>query len=425
MNELQLDEGALQETLEKYADLIVRVGLNLQPGQPLIIQNYRHGGVNLQAAPLVRAITAAAYRAGAGDVHVVWGDDEIQRMRFAEAEKESLTRPPELEAAFTQRIVDEGGALLTLMANDPDLLAEADPERVSTVQRAVMEAFSDVREKVTRNEVNWLVAAAAVPAWAARVFPDLPPDEQQMALWVALFHACRVDQTDPIAAWEEHLRRLERARDHLNARSYRALHFSGPGTDLRVGLPEGHIWASGAATSSNGIRFTPNLPTEEVFTLPHRERVEGTVTATRPLSYGGRLIRDFSLTFEAGRVTDIRAGQGEAVLRQLVEMDEGASRLGEVALVPGSSPIYQSGLLFYNTLYDENAASHLALGRAYKVNLQGGAAMSDEAFAEHGGNSSLAHVDFMIGSPELDVDGEMEDGTLEPVMREGEFVLGS
>jgi aminopeptidase len=278
------------------------------------------------------------------------------------------------------------------------------------------------RELISRNHTNWAVVAAAGAAWAAKVFPDTPVDQQFGRLWDTIARFCRLDRSDPVSAWREHLAALASRSDQLNRRRYAALRFSGPGTNFTVGLPLGHIWVSGASTSRNRITFVPNLPTEEVFTIADRARVEGHVRATKPLNYAGTLIDDFSLRFEDGRVVEASAVRGQSVLQQLVDTDEAAGRLGEVALVPQSSPIAQAGRLFYNTLFDENAASHVALGTAYKFTLSGADAMDDEAFARAGGNCSAVHVDFMIGSPDVDVDGVLTDGTSEPLMRRGDWV---
>ena len=312
--------------------------------------------------------------------------------------------------------------MLSIYANDPDQLKDYQPDLVAAVQQATARAVRPFREHISRNRTNWGVVGAASGAWAARVYPDLPPAEQMTALWGAIERLCRLDRPDPIAAWETHLAELAARTDHLNAKQYTALRYTGPGTTLTIGLPEGHVWVGGRSTAASGIRFAPNLPTEEVFTMPHKDRVDGTVRSTKPLSYGGTLIEGFSLTFAGGRVVDVSAEKGEAVLRRLVAMDAGAARLGELALVPHNSPVAQSGVLFYNTLFDENAASHVALGAAYKFTLRGGEGMTDEAFEAAGGNRSATHVDFMIGSPELDVDGVRADGAAEPVMRRGDWV---
>ncbi|MGC4082583.1 MAG: aminopeptidase [Vicinamibacterales bacterium] len=398
----------------------MRVALNLRAGQRLfIIGPLANGGCSLEAAPLVRQIAESAYRAGASYVEALWGDEALQLTRFRHAPRESFD---EVSAWFPSALsnhVRNGHAVISIYANDPDLLKDQPPELVGAVQKAVSRAVQPFREHVSRNGTNWSVIAAASVGWAARVFPDLPADQRVPALWDAIARLVRLDREDPVAAWEEHLANLAARRDFLNARRYSALTYRGPGTELTIGLPAGHLWVSGRSVSQHGIAFAPNLPTEEVFTMPHRDRVDGVVTSTKPLSYGGTLIEGFSMTFEGGRIVKVSATRGEEVLRDLVATDAGASRLGEVALVPHDSPVAQSGLLFYNTLFDENAASHIALGSAYKFTLENGDAMTDDAFEAAGGNRSVTHVDFMIGSAQLDIDGVLPDGSIEPVMRRG------
>jgi aminopeptidase len=410
-------------SLRRYAELVIRVGLNLQPGQRLlIIGPLANGGVALDAAPLVRAVSAQAYDAGAPLVEVLWGDEPLVTIRHRHAPPESFGQASAwLPDALLQH-VQAGHATLSIYANDPDLLRSAPPERVSAIQSATAHAVKPFRDTISKNATNWCIVAAAAPSWAARVFPGLAPDEQVARLSAAIARLCRLDAADPVAAWQSHLDGLAARTALLNARRYDALRYRGPGTDLRVGLAAGHIWTGGRSTSANGIAFAANLPTEEVFTMPARDRVDGHVRASKPLSYGGTLIEDFSFTFEAGRIVDLRAARGQEVLRQLVATDPGAARLGELALVPHSSPISQTGQLFFSTLFDENAASHLAIGSAYAFTVEGGEAMSAEEFERAGGNRSATHVDFMIGSGELDVDGVRADGTTEPVMLAGEWV---
>ena len=416
----------LEQTLDLYADLTVRVALNLQPGQRLlIIGPLMNGGVSLQAAPTVRHVAASAYRAGAALVEAIWGDETLQLARFRHAPRDTFG---EVSAWLPKALAEHaqaGHAVLSIYANDPDLLQHEPADLASALQQATSRSAMAFREQISRNQTNWAVIAAADTAWAAKVFGDAEGgDAVRLArLWEAITRLCRLDRPDPVAAWQEHLASLAARSDDLNRRRYTALRFSGPGTDLTVGLPDGHIWVSGASTSRSGIRFVPNLPTEEVFTITDRNRVAGTVRATKPLSYGGTLIEDFRLSFEDGRVVSLSAARGEPMLRQLVETDAAAGRLGEVALVPQSSPIAQSGRLFYNTLFDENAASHVALGSAYKFTLTGADAMSDEQFQQAGGNRSAVHVDFMIGSGDLDVDGVSHDGAVVPLMRLGEWAV--
>jgi aminopeptidase len=412
----------LDRTLRLYGELTVKVGLNLQPGQRLlVIGALANGGTPLDAAPLVRRIAASAYQAGAPLVETIWGDEALQLTRFAHAPRDSFGEYSAWLPGALVPHVEAGHAVLSVYANNPDLLQGQPTELVSALDRATSRSVRPFRELISRNQTNWAVVAAAAPGWAAKVFPALPADQQMSRLWEAIGRLCRLDRPDPIAAWQAHLDALALRSDALNRKRYRALHYRGPGTDLTIGLPPGHLWVSGHTKSRSGISFTANLPTEEVFTIADKDRVEGTVRASKPLSHAGTLIEGFTLRFSAGRVVELAAERGEAVLRQLVEADPGAGRLGEVALVPHSSPISQSGLLFYNTLFDENAASHVALGSAYRFTLRDGETMEAEEFERAGGNRSTVHVDFMIGSADLDVDGVLEGGAAEPLMRGGEW----
>jgi aminopeptidase len=414
-----------QQMLLKYAELTVRVGLNLQPGQRLVIGDPLFNfGVPIQVAPLVRLIAASAYKAGARFVDVMWGDDRLHLIRFQHAPHDSFEEFPTWQPNGMLEYVKRGDALLSILANNPDLLNDQDPELIATVQKTAAQQFHPTMEYITRNATNWCAMCAAVPGWAAKVFPNLPREEQEAKLWNSIFEICRLNRADPISTWRNHVNDLAARAKYLDAKQYSALKFTAPGTNLLVGLPKGHVWESGQLTSESGIAFTANMPTEEIFTLPHRDKTEGVVTATKPLSYGGTLIENFSLTFAGGRVVNATAKKGETILRQLIETDAGAGRLGEVALVPHSSPISQSGLLFYNPLIDENAACHIALGQAYKFSLEGGSTLSDEEFASAGGNQSIAHADLMIGSGEVSIDGMTVDDTSEPIMRNGEWAFG-
>ncbi len=412
----------LEEWLPRYAALAIRVGLNLREGQRLLIVGpLANGGLSLEAAPVVRALAAAAYEAGASLVEAIWGDEALLRTRVRLAPRNSLDGFSRWLPHALEEHADTGDAVLSVSGNDPDFLAREDREAVAAIQKSAARAVQPFRERIGGNVTNWAVVAAAVPGWAAKVFPDAAPADAMAALWQAIGRACRLDEPDPVAAWRTHLDRLARRRDWLNTRHYAALHYTGPGTDLTIGLPDGHVWAGGQSTSGSGILFAPNIPTEEVFTLPHRDRVDGVVSSSKPLSYGGTLVEDFRLTFAGGAVVDVQARRGAEVLRQLITTDAGAARLGEIALVPHGSPISQSGVLFFNTLFDENAASHVALGAAYTFTLAGGEDMTDETFEAAGGNRSATHVDFMIGSGALDIDGLRPDGTTEPLMRAGEW----
>jgi aminopeptidase len=291
------------------------------------------------------------------------------------------------------------------------------------MQKTHLNQFSRVGEKVSTNAINWCVVAAAGQEWAQKVFPELSAEKATEQLWEEIFQTTRIDQPDPITAWQGHIVNLRKRAKYMQAKQYTALHYSAPGTDFTLGLPSGHLWEGAQSMAQNGVAFTANMPTEEVFTLPDRNRADGVVTSTFPLSYAGMLIEDFQVTFENGRVVKVSAKKGEAALQKLVDTDEGSHRLGEVALVPASSPIAQRGHLFYNTLFDENASCHIAIGRAYRFTLTGGEELTDEEFISAGGNVSLNHVDFMIGSPKMDINGIKQDGTHEPVMRQGEWAF--
>jgi aminopeptidase len=406
-----------EQKLQNFADLAINVGVGLQADQRLIVR------APVEGAPLVRLIAASAYRVGARLVDVMWDDDAITLARFKYARRDSFEEFPTWRTDALTQVAEAGDAVLSIYATDPDLLKDQDPDLVAQTKRVADTHMMPFRRRLMSDALNWSIISLPIPAWAAKVFPDDAPEEQMSKLWEAIFKICRIDQADPLAAWREHTKQLAATRDYLNAKQYTALKYTAPGTDLTLGMPENHLWHGGQKETLGGIPFIPNLPTEEVFTMPHKDKAEGVVTSTKPLSYGGVLIENFSLTFAGGRVTKVTAEKGETILKKLVESDEGAGRLGEVALVPHSSPISQTGLLFYNTLFDENASNHLAVGRAYRFSLENGPAMSDEEFAAAGGNDSLTHVDFMIGSAEMDIDGITQNGEIEPVMHNGKWTF--
>jgi aminopeptidase len=406
------------QKLDNLATLALRVGVNLQPGQRLVL------GGPVEALDLMRRIVTQAYDLGAAHVAVDLVDERMGLIRALRAPDDTLDIADEERAAMTRAKLERGDALLRIAGGDPDLMAQADPTRVARMTRAASVANRPVSDLVQRAFMPWSIIAFATPAWARKAFPDLPEEEAVERLWDAIFAATRADLDDPVGAWHAHLATLRKANEHLNARAYRTLHLRAPGTDLRLGLADDHVWMSGGSVAeSNGVRFVANMPTEEVFTAPHARRVDGVIASSKPLSYQGQLIDRFRLTFEGGVVVAAEAERGQAALDKLLEIDEGARRLGEIALVPHASPISQSGLLFYNTLFDENAACHVALGRAYETTMRDGAKRPLEELQRDGFNQSLTHVDFMFGSGELDVDGELADGTLEPVMRGGAWAF--
>ncbi|NVO24967.1 aminopeptidase [Donghicola mangrovi] len=408
-------DPVLTEALDKLAEVAVRVGLNLQEGQDLVLT------APVEALPLVRRITAAAYRAGAGLVTPILSDSGIALARFENANDASFDKAADWLYAGMAEAYKNNAARLAIVGEDPMLLAEQDPEKVARAGKANSIAYKPALEKIANFDINWTIVSYPTAAWAARVFPDLPEAEAVEKLATALFSASRVLNDDPVANWTGHNAALRERTKWLNGQRFDALHFKGPGTDLVVGLAEDHEWHGGASTATNGVTCNPNIPTEEVFTTPHSARVDGVVRSTKPLSHQGSLIDGIEVRFEAGKIVEAKATKGEAVLLKLLDSDEGARRLGEVALVPHSSPISQSGVLFYNTLYDENAACHIALGQCYSKCFLNGGDLSPEEIAARGGNSSMIHVDWMIGSGEMDIDGILQDGTRVPVFRAGEW----
>jgi aminopeptidase len=410
--------------LRKYADLIIHIGVQLRAGQRLLMTDLSvSSGVGLHAVPLVRELAASAYRAGARFVDVQFADEQMHAIRYQHASRDSFDEYPYWLAKTAYEYAERGDAVLSVGGVNPDLLRGFDSALVTAAQKARVTHINPYRELLTRNNMNWTALRAASAGWAASVFPDTEPAVQISRLWDAIFKACRADQDDPAGAWQRHIAALRRRCDYLNEKRYTALKYSGPGTDLTIGLVDNHVWRGGQGVTSGGHTFVPNVPTEEVFSMPHRERVDGTLRATMPLSYSGVLIEGFALTFAGGRVVDVTAARHLDVLRSIIDIDEGAARLGEVALVPHSSPISQSGVLFYDTLYDENAACHVALGAALHMNLRDSDALPDDAFIAAGGNVSKTHVDFMVGSARLDIDGVLRDGRTEPVLRGGEWAV--
>lgn len=410
-----MTESEFDNLLSKYADVVVRVGLNLRKGQRLLLRGI------LDDAPLMRKVTESAYKAGAIYVEPIYSDERIARIRFEHADPETLTEVPNWMLTRYEEYYERMDAELAIHSSDPELLSGIDPDLIAKNRKAILQKFEPLRKY--ENMTNWCVVATATPAWAKKVFPNVPAKEAVEKLWEEIFASCRIYETDPVAAWMSHREKLQKYRDYLNAQKFTALHYRAPNTDLTIGLPEKQKWQGAQAEFKNGIVGVPNLPTEEVFTTPHTEKVNGFVSSTMPLNYGGVLIEDFSLTFENGRAVKVTAKKGEETLKKLIETDENAARLGECALVPNSSPISQRKILFYNTLFDENASCHIAIGNSYRDTIVGGEDMTEEEFAAAGGNKSLVHTDFMIGSDQLDIDGIKSDGSRVAVFRGGEWAI--
>jgi aminopeptidase len=406
-----------QKNLEKYAELAVKVGVNIQKGQTLVVN------AGLDAAEFVRLVVRSAYETGAHNVIVNWNDDVVSRTKYELAPDEAFTTYPVWRAKEQEDLVEQGAAFMAIVSSSPDLLKGVNPERIANFQKAAGTALTKYRQAVQSDKVSWTVIAAPSSAWAAKVFPDAPSDQQVSLLWEAIFKSVRVDVENPVEAWKKHDETLHEKVSYLNEKRYQKLHYTAPGTDLTIELPKNHIWVGAGSVNESGFEFMANMPTEEVFTVPYRTGVNGTVASTKPLSFGGNIIDRFSITFENGRIVDFKAEEGEEVLKRLVETDEGSHYLGEVALVPYDSPISQSNVLFYNTLFDENASNHLAIGSAYAFCIEGGKKMSREELDANGLNESITHVDFMIGSQDMDIDGITVDGVAEPVFRKGNWAF--
>jgi aminopeptidase len=408
-------ELSFEQKLDQLARVAIEVGLGLARGQELVMT------APLDAIPLARRITEQAYRAGASLVTTLYSDDETQLLRYRYAPDEAFDKAAGWLYDGMGSAFKSGAARLAITGASPLLLSNEDPEKVGRANKAVSKAYRPALELITRHEINWTIVAAATPAWAAAMFPDDPPQTAMAKLWDAIFRTTRVDNDDPVANWKAHDAGLQSRAHFMNEKRYSALHYRGPGTDFRLGLSDDHLWMGGGTHAGNGLYCIPNMPTEEIFTTPHKDRADGTVRASKPLSYQGTMIDGIEVRFEGGRIVQANATRGLEVLERLISTDDGARRLGEVALVPHSSPIAASGMLFYNTLFDENAASHIALGQAYTSCLKDGDKLSPEELAAKGANDSLIHVDWMIGSGELDIDGITMTGAAEPLMRKGEW----
>ncbi|WP_219837676.1 aminopeptidase [Paenibacillus sp. R14(2021)] len=407
-----------QERLAQYAALAVEVGVNIQPGQKLYII------APITAAEFVREVVKHAYGIGSPYVHVDWSDEQVTRTRLQQSPQEGLSSYPAWHANGRAEMAEEGAAFLWVVAENPDLLSGIDSERIGLMTKSQQMAMQPFRKFTLNNQVAWSIVAVPMDAWADKVFPTLPESERVDALWEAIFAAVRVDDENPVEAWRSHADNLRSKAGRLNERKYMELRYrNAVGTDVTIGLPEGHIWVSAGTKNAQGNLFIPNMPTEEVFTSPLRTAINGKVVSSKPLSYNGNLIDRFAITFTDGRITAYEAEQGYEALRSLIETDDGSHYLGEIALVPFKSPISDTNLTFYNTLFDENAACHLAIGFAFPFCLEGGLSMSKEEQLARGLNHSLTHVDFMIGTSDLDIDGIRQDGTAEPLFRCGNWAF--
>ena len=403
------------EKLKKYAELIVKVGVNVQKGQPVVLY------ISVTQQELAHLIVEEAYGAGASEVMIEWKDTFSEREFLKHASEERLENVPEYIVKKGNYIAGKKAARISVMSADPGAYSGIDQKRIAKNQAAMGKALRQVRKATQNNDLSWTVVSAADQAWAEKVFPEKKGQAAIDALWEEIFKTTRIDKADPVKAWHEHDQKLHEKSDWLNEQQFSALHYVSPVTDITIGLPENHVWEGAGSFTPEGTEFMANMPTEEVFTAPDCRRIDGYVTSTKPLSYAGNILEDMKFTFKDGKVVEATAKKGQEVLEHLLETDAGAKSLGEVSLVPDPSPISQSGIIFFNTLFDENASDHLALGASYPFSVAGGTKMSDEELLDHGMNVSQTHVDFMVGSADMDIDGIKKDGTIVPVFRNGDW----
>ena len=401
--------------LQKYARLIAEVGVGTRKGHTVTVN------ISVDQAPLARLIAKEAYNLGAVEVIILWNDEGVSKEFLLHADEERLETVSKWKLAQQDEFIDLKASRISVVSNDPAAFAGVPSERISTFQSTMGKALMPTRLATQSNQLSWTVVAAASLGWAKKVFPELNDEEAIDALWNQIFKTTRVYEEDPVAAWMKHDETLRTKADEINAEQFDALHYTAPGTDIVFGLPKNYHFEGAGSDNARGEFFMANMPTEEVFGAPDRNRVDGTIVSTRPLSYAGTIIDGMKFTFKNGKVVEFSAEKGQKVLEDLLNTDEGARYLGEIALVPDPSPISQSGLTFFNTLFDENASNHLALGSAYAFSIEGGTQMSEEELIKAGLNRSNVHVDFMVGSDKINIDGIRKDGTRVPLFRNGDW----
>lgn len=407
----------LEKMKKDLAKLVIRLGVNIQKGQKLSI------ACPVECADFARLCAEEAYEAGCGEVIVRWDDDRLARMKYLRASDEVFDTFAPWDAEYFNTMSQEGAAFLSIYSEDPECLSGVDPDRLTRAEKAKGEAIKEFRQRMMRDEVCWCVCSVPTGAWAEKVFPGLSREDAVEKLWEEILKTCRVDGNDALQNWKDHSDEIQKHVEIMNGYDFKTLKYrNSAGTDVTVDLPEGHYWAGGEEKSASGIPFSANIPTEEVFTLPDRNSINGTLVATKPLSLNGTLVENFSFRIENGKIVEVKAEKGEEVLKDAISVDEGASYFGEVALVPYDSPISKSGVLFYNTLFDENASCHFAFGEAYP-NIRGAEDMTEEELKERGVNMSMTHVDFMVGSDDLEITGITHDGKEIPVFVNGNFAF--
>lgn len=409
---------SFEQKLKNYAKLVVEVGVNVQKDQPVVIRT------PIEGVYFAREMARCAYEVGAKRVYVEFSDEVLGKMTYEYASEETLGEFPEWETAKYEALVDQNAAFISISASNPDLLKGIPASKIASVQKAAGKGLVKFRKATSNSEVCWCVVSIPTAAWSRKVFPECKTDEEaNQKLWEKIFIATRMDEENPVEAWKTHTESLAERCRFLNEKKIKSLHYKAPGTDLIVELPKGHKWEGGGEYSTKGTYFVANMPTEEVFTMPHKYGVNGTLKATKPLVYAGNLIEDFSFEFKDGKIISFKASKGEEILGKLLETDEGASYLGEVAIVPNSSPVSKTDTLFYNTLFDENASCHFAVGSSYPTNIENGVQMTDEELEAHGANTSITHNDFMVGSSELSIEATTESGEKLYILKDGEWAF--
>lgn len=408
-----------ERKLDEYANLIVSFGANVQKGKPVKIK------APVEAIDFVRLLAKHAYERGVSEVVVAWSDDILTKEKYLHAAEDVLKTYHDFQVEEMEYYLKNDVTNISIYAEDPELLKDVDPERIKMATAARQKKTKHLMKYTMNDMVSWLVVSIPTPGWARKVYPDLSVDQAVEKLWDDIFNFCRISgDGKAIEKWEDHIETLNRRGKLLNEKQFKELRYkSDNGTDLKVGLCKNHIWMTAASYNDNNVRFIPNMPTEEIFTAPDRNNINGRLKSTKPLSYNGVLIDGMDLTFKDGKVVEFSAEKGEEALAMLLKMDEGASYLGEVALVPFDSPISNSNTIFYNTLFDENASCHFAFGKAYPTNVEGGEKMSDEELVANGINDSAVHEDFMVGSSSLSIIGIAEDGSEFEIFKNGNFTF--
>ncbi len=404
------------EMLKKYAELIAKSGINVQKGQEIFLN------AQVDNAPFVRLVVEELYKAGAKVVNISWGDDRLSKLKYENAPLEVFEEIPQWEAMQKNQAAEKGAGFVYIESSDPDALTGIDPKKPAARVKAGEKAFTVYREHMDKGLNTWCIVATPSPKWAKKIFPDMSEEKAIESLWKAICNAVRIDTPDPIKAWDEHRKTFEEKISILNKKQFDRLHFeSANGTNIIIGMIENHKWAGGGDKTPDGVYYFPNMPTEEIFISPDKNRADGRVVSSKPLCYQGTMIEGFEFTFKDGKIIDFSAQKGYETLKELVETDEGSHRLGEVALVPVKSPISEMGILFYNTLFDENAACHLAIGRGFNECVEGAENMSKEDLEKRGLNVSATHVDFMFGTADMKITGIEKDGKESVIFQNGNW----